>query len=117
MLIRAYGLFWDREEIDWAPGHGKARHLWGRRNSNKPSLRIADAWYQKGLYVLYSNTGPYYVGLVRKQALGTRLAQHTVDLHKNNWLRFSWFGFLPSRFSQWNSTRPLSLMACIAFSR
>ena len=31
--------------------------------------------------------------------------------------RFSWFGFLPSRFSQWNSTRPLSLTACMAFSR
>ena len=31
--------------------------------------------------------------------------------------RFSWFGFLPSRFSQWYSTRPLSLSACSAFSR
>jgi hypothetical protein len=101
MLIRSYGLFWDRDEVDWAPGKGNSRHLWGRRNSAPGTLRVADAWNEKGLYVLYSNTGPYYVGLVRNQALGTRLAQHTLDTHKKNWVRFSWFGFYPLTDDPW----------------
>lgn len=106
MLIRSYGLFWDRDEVDWTPGKGNSRHLWGRRNSQPGKLRVADVWNEKGLYVLYSNTGPYYVGLVRNQALGTRLAQHTFDAHKKNWVRFSWFGFYPLTDDPWAVNTP-----------
>lgn len=81
MLIQSYGLFWDCDGVDWSPGRGVSRHLWGRRNQNRPALRVCDAWNQHGLYVLYSYTGPYYVGIARRQPLGKRLADHTRDDH------------------------------------
>lgn len=93
MLIQSYGLFWDRDKVDWNPGGGNQRLMLGRRNSKQPALRLADVWNQKGLYVLYSNTGPYYVGIAEK--LGKRLHDHTKDNHRRNWVRFSWFGFHP----------------------
>ena len=94
MLIQSYGLFWDRDGVEWSPGSGTRRHLWGRRNKYRPALRVGDAWGQHGLYVLYSYTGPYYVGIARRQTLGKRLADHTRD-DLYDWRRFSWFGFLP----------------------
>lgn len=93
MLIQSFGLFWDRSAVEWSPGAGNPRHLWARRHKIKGTLRVADVWEQKGLYVLYSNTGPYYVGIASK--LGKRLADHTRDEHSRGWLRFSWFGFHP----------------------
>lgn len=95
MLIQNFGLFWSRDEVDWQPGRGRPRHLWGRHHVNRPALRLSDCWEQHGLYVLYSFTGPYYVGIARKQAIGKRLADHTTDEYRNGWTRFSWFGFLP----------------------
>lgn len=96
MIIKAYGLFWRVDEIDWAPGNGKrnAFDLCGRTGSNNPGLRIADFRTQRGVYVLYGNHGPHYVGLTRAQTLGKRLRDHLHDHHAHRWDRFSWFGFL-----------------------
>lgn len=95
MLIRSYGLFWRAAEIDWNPGQGMkgAFRLLGRSGMNLPGLRIADFRYQQGIYILYGNYGPYYVGLTRKQGLGKRLKDHLTDSHADLWDRFSWFGF------------------------
>jgi hypothetical protein len=93
MLVQAYGLFWDRQEVDWNPGGGKRCRLLGHFGENRPTLRVADHWEQGGLYVLYSYLGPYYVGLVRGARLGLRLKEHTRDRHRDYWVRFSWFGF------------------------
>jgi hypothetical protein len=65
----------------------------GRRGSNKPVLQIADFRHQRGIYILYGDYGPYYVGLARKRSLGDRLKDHLTDKHGGKWDRFSWFGF------------------------
>jgi hypothetical protein len=60
-----------------------------------PSLRVANFRWQLGIYILYGNHGPYYVGLTKKGKLGLggRLKNHTEDEHQGEWDRFSWFGF------------------------
>lgn len=95
MLIRAYGLFWRDEEIEWFPGGGnKDRYmLLGRQGKRSPKLRLGDFRRQSGLYILYGNYGPYYVGLAREGSLGGRLKRHHRDRHAGMWDRFSWFGF------------------------
>ncbi|WP_375504790.1 GIY-YIG nuclease family protein, partial [uncultured Jatrophihabitans sp.] len=92
---RTYGLFWERNEVHWTPGRGHRRLLLGRRGKVNPKLRVANLWDQRGLYVLYSNTGPYYVGIATSRGLGVRLAEHTDDDHWRYWERFSWFGCSP----------------------
>jgi hypothetical protein len=93
MLIRNFGYFWRRDEVDWHPGSGRRFELLGRRGANRPGLRIADFRDQRGLYVLYGNYGPHYVGLADKRGIGDRLKDHTSDLHGEGWDRFCWFGF------------------------
>lgn len=92
MLIREYGLFWERDEVKWRPGRGTAFELLGRRGLNKGTIQVADFQQQSGLYVLYGNYGPHYVGLT-EHGLGYRLRDHIADKHKGSWNRFSWFGF------------------------
>lgn len=94
-FIRSYGMFWERHEVNWAPGSGNGDtfRLLGHIGVNKGSLQVCDFREQRGIYVLYDDHGPYYVGLANKMPLGHRLRDHTKDLHKNKWDRFSWFGF------------------------
>jgi hypothetical protein len=54
---------------------------------------VTDFRDQLGIYILYGNTGPYYVGLAKTGELGSRLKNHTEDEHKEKWVQFSWFGF------------------------
>lgn len=93
MQIRAYGLFWDKDEVEWSRGSGTTWDLLGRRGTNRGTLTVADFRQQQGLYILYGNHGPYYVGLTKKQGLGKRLKDHLDDDHGPRWQRFSWFGF------------------------
>ena len=95
MLIKSFGLFWRADEVEWYPGQGNKDEfrLIGRIGSNRPGLRVADFRHQQGIYILYGNHGPYYVGLTKKQGLGKRLKDHLSDDHEDQWNRFSWFGF------------------------
>jgi hypothetical protein len=93
VIIRNFGYFWRRDEVEWTPGSGTRFELLGRRGVNRPGLRVADFRDQRGLYVLYGNYGPYYVGLARQQGIGDRLKDHTSDQHGDGWDRFCWFGF------------------------
>lgn len=94
MLFKSYGLFWERNEIDWTPGSGRRNlHLYGRHCQNLPGLRVAGFRKQVGIYILYDDWGPYYVGLARTTGLGERLKDHVFDSHSGKWSRFSWFGF------------------------
>jgi hypothetical protein len=95
MLIKSYGLFWRAEEIDWHPGKGKkgAFRLLGRQGRYLPGLRLVDVRWMQGIYVLYGEYGPHYVGLTRRLGLGRRLGHHLHDEHEGMWDRFSWFGF------------------------
>lgn len=93
MLVRTFGLFWERDEVDWSPGHGGNFRLLGRQGKNLPNLRMADFRDQVGIYVLYSDYGPYYVGITIEMGLGRRLKNHCSNDHADGWRRFSWFGF------------------------
>jgi hypothetical protein len=94
MFIKNFGLFWRADEVEWNPGRGApAWRLLGRSGTNLPGLRLADFRKQIGIYILYGNLGPYYVGLTKKQGLGKRLQDHLTDGHAGQWDRFSWFGF------------------------
>ncbi|CAB4955177.1 unannotated protein [freshwater metagenome] len=94
-FIRGYGMFWDRTEVDWAPGAGNADQyrLLGRIGERRPRLQVCDFRAQRSIYVLYDDHGPYYVGLARDQDIGNRLRDHTRNHHSDRWDRFSWFGF------------------------
>ena len=94
-FIRSYGMFWDRAEVDWAPGAGNANQyrLLGRSGAFNPKLRVCDFRSQRGIYVLYDDHGPVYVGLARDQDIGNRLREHTRNHRRHTWDRFSWFGF------------------------
>lgn len=93
MLIRAYGLFWEKDEVEFFPGSGKRWDLLGHRGRRASNLRVADFRRQQGLYILYGNHGPHYVGLTKRQGLGKRLKDHMANDHAGHWERFSWFGF------------------------
>ena len=94
MLIKAYGVFWRADEIAWQPGRGMPFRLVGRNTVERRRLLLADMRSQSGIYILYSDHGPYYVGLVGKERLGPRLRDHYLkDRHRGKWNRFSWFGF------------------------
>lgn len=92
MFVKSYGLFWRRDEVDWFPGTGRSFRLLGRQGERLPGIRVVDIREQTGIYILYSNHGPYYVGLTRT-SLGIRMRTHLTDEHADEWDRFSWFGF------------------------
>lgn len=97
MRVTSYGLFWRESEIDWHPGQGNkdSFHLIGRRGSNSGKVQLVDFRMQQGIYILYDDYGPSYVGLTRDQGLGKRLKDHKFDHLAGKWDRFSWFGFRP----------------------
>lgn len=95
MRITSYGLFWREDEIDWSPGQGikNSFRMLGRIGAIRTKIRIADFRHQQGIYILYDDYGPSYVGLTRQQGLGKRLKDHRSDHLEGKWDRFSWFGF------------------------
>jgi hypothetical protein len=97
MRITSYGLFWRESEIEWYPGQGikDSFRLLGRVGTNAGKIKIADFRRQQGIYILYDEYGPSYVGLTRQQGLGKRLKDHMTDHLEGRWDRFSWFGFNP----------------------
>lgn len=97
MKVTSFGLFWRASEIDWNPGQGNRNgfRLLGRIGANRGNIRVADFRHQQGIYILFDEYGPAYVGLTRAQGLGKRLKDHLADKLKDQWDRFSWFGFHP----------------------
>jgi hypothetical protein len=110
VLIKAYGLFWRADEVDWEPGRGRKFQVLGRVGEKRPGLRVADFRIQSGLYILYGDYGPYYVGLTRSNRLGARLRAHLRDHHTGRWDRFSWFGFRQVLAPGVNGVSPLKTM-------
>lgn len=95
MKITSFGLFWRESEIDWNPDRGNrdSFRLLGRIGAHSGTIKICDFRQQEGIYILYDDYGPNYVGLTRARGLGQRLKDHTTDRHAGKWDRFSWFGF------------------------
>jgi hypothetical protein len=96
MLIRAYGEFWNPDAVYWGErGVGNRGRLEGRirkraSNSSWPAVDV-DMWGQSGIYVLYENFRPAYIGQANN-SIGQRLKDHLTDRHAGRWDMFSWFG-------------------------
>ncbi len=92
-LIGAYGMFWQRDAVNWYPGTGGAAwQLLGRVNKNKPVVRVCDFRSARGFYVLFDDFRANYVGLARgEKGIGSRLRQHAKQ--RTDWSRFCWFSF------------------------
>ncbi len=91
--VCAYGLYWERQKVNWNPGHGNNRRLFGVAGDGTQPVDFAN---QAGIYVLYSGMTPVYVGRTNAEnnALITRLtSHHTDDRRGARWDKFSWFGF------------------------
>ena len=93
LTVKAYGLYWGRNLVDWEPASGQ---LLG---SGGAGVRHVDFAGQDGIYLLHSGNEIVYVGQsFRYSATGLygRLRAHHTDPRKTDrWDTFSWFGFRP----------------------
>ena len=92
MFVRAHGLYWQRDEVDWSRIALRARSgCWADSATTTQSCTSPTSGI-RGIYVLYDDYGPTDVGLARDRGIGGRLRRHTRDTHRDSWDRFSWFG-------------------------
>jgi hypothetical protein len=94
MLIRNYGLFWQRDSVAWGRQNvqGHLKGVPARAVRSEP----VDFAQQRGVYVLYDEAFHLvYVGQAGandSQRLLDRLRNHRRDPLADRWSRFSWFG-------------------------
>ena len=91
--LRAYGLQWNRNSVNWERTNGK---LLGKQSAGI-SVDFAD---QDGIYLLHNGGEIVYAGktFTRNSRTGLygRLRSHHRDIRKTGrWDSFSWFGFKP----------------------
>jgi hypothetical protein len=86
ILIKTYGEFWNPELVNW----NNSYHLLGRRSRKGEDINVYE---ERGVYVLYKDYLPVYVGKADVSSIGWRLQQHRHSWRKGpRWDRFSWFG-------------------------
>lgn len=91
ILIKAYGEFWNPDAVNWENKRENKWRLMGRRQAKGPSSNVYE---ERGVYVLYQDFVPVYVGRADRQSIGYRLKLHRESRRKGpRWDRFSWFGF------------------------
>lgn len=91
MLIRAYGLLWNPDTVEWgSPGQGNKGSLRGRLR-RKGHMYEIDFWEAQGVYVLHADFKSIYVGKADTKRLGPRVRDHLVDRFAGRWDMFSWF--------------------------
>jgi hypothetical protein len=91
MLVRAYGLHWNPDIVDWGkPGAGNKGSLLGTIRKNDKSHEI-NFWDVFWIYVLHSEFRPIYVGKASATRLGLRLRNHLTDRLAGRWDMFSWY--------------------------
>ena len=91
LLIRAFGMHWDRADVDWNIKNRSPTML-GIQQDGADKINF---WNQVGVYILYNHYQIIYIGQSLKGGLGNRLRDHTRDRLKGRWNRFSWFGLMP----------------------
>jgi hypothetical protein len=85
ILVKAYGEFWNPDFVSWNNG--------GTLLGQDRAGRTINVYEQRGVYVLYEDYAPVYVGRGDKQSIGWRLLSHRESRRKGpRWDRFSWFG-------------------------
>jgi hypothetical protein len=88
-LIRAYGEFWNASYVDWEKN--KPRIL-GKTSRSADSADV-DVYEERGIYILYKDYTPVYVGKADNEPLGSRLRkQRRTPKRGPRWDKFSWFG-------------------------
>ena len=106
MLIRAYGMYWNPEVVDWGtPGAGNQGTLIGSVKRDGRSYHI-DFWNAYGVYVLHHEFAAVYVGKAATTRLGARLRNHLTDRHAGRWDMFSWFSLSKVRVTQKDVSDP-----------
>ena len=84
-LVPAFGLYWERDKVQWDSGQ-----VLGRQTSNSRPVNFAE---QKGVYLLLKGRFVVYVGRTT-DSLYSRLRNHTGSARGPRWDGFSWFGLL-----------------------
>jgi|NOAtaT_7_FD_contig_91_1424931_length_3175_multi_2_in_0_out_0_2 hypothetical protein len=87
-VIRAFGMYWRRDAIDWA--YSTPKLLGVQQRGAKP----VDFAKQIGVYMLHDVREVVYVGRTTTERLSQRLLDHTTNRLSGRWDRFSWFGML-----------------------
>ena len=93
--IAAYGLYWERDKVEWDVSGNKIELLGRPYSAQEPVLNFAD---QQGVYLLHQMQSVTYVGRTTADNNGLfgRLKSHTVNARRSGrWDRFSWFGIRP----------------------
>ena len=92
-IVTAFGMYWDREKVDWKPTRPR---LLGQQGENGDQVNFSD---QIGVYLLYDRREIVYVGQSNENkihsSIGVRLKRHTKNRLRSRWDRFSWFGLNP----------------------
>ena len=57
--VAAYGLYWDRDKVNWEPGRGRQAQLLGKPEDGGIEIDFAN---QIGVYILYNRLTVMYVG-------------------------------------------------------
>lgn len=84
MLLKCFGEFWNPAIIDWSK-----EELLGHIKDDKHTYEI-DFWGARGVYVLYENFRPIYVGK-SEVSIGDRIAKHLGNRLAGRWDMFSWY--------------------------
>jgi hypothetical protein len=95
-IVKSYGEFWNPDAVDW--GAKELLGTWRDAGTNKEN----NFWSAKGIYVLYQEFKPLYVGkaLADSSGVGKRLADHLSDRLVGRWDMFSWYSLSkPSKTS------------------
>jgi len=108
MLIRAYGLYWNPDIVDWGkPGQGNKGSLDGTVKKGGRSHSI-DFWNVYGVYVLHHEFRPIYVGKASATRLGLRLRNHLTDRFAGRWDMFSWFSLSKINTTSGGVSKPVT---------
>ena len=94
--VAAFGLYWERDKVNWNPGRGNRTQLLGSPSpeNNETQIDFANQW---GIYLLHNRLDVMYVGRTT-DSLIERLRAHNDTRNSNDrrnarWDSFSWFGF------------------------
>lgn len=86
VLIKAYGEYWNPDLVEW-----DSKQLLG--HTRKAKGKEIDVYEQIGVYVLYKDFQPVYVGRSVRQSIGSRVEGHRQSRRRGpRWDTFSWFG-------------------------
>lgn len=106
MLIRAYGLHWNPDIVDWGkPGAGNSGKLLGKIKKGKNTHEI-DFWNTYGIYVLHNEFRTIYIGKAARTRLGARLRNHLTDRLAGRWDMFSWYSLSKVNTTSKNVSEP-----------